>query len=252
MGFPTHPSKMQSIVPIRSTKEGYVLTSVPNTYIKPVVIHGGIGAGKTTVLTKIERKGFKVLYEDLDSWRNVKGYNLLDEYYRDPSRLAYVFQSEIVRSRYTQFYNLIHDRDWLLSPGPDVMEFGDLRIKIVFTERDHVSSLEVFSKRLVDMKLMLPVEYAHIQVWCEMLGMPVSRHIVYLQIPPRECLERIDARSRPEEKNGGVDIQLLEDIDQYYQTWLKRDFPMQVAYVESFKLDALEKNTNMIIQYAKR
>lgn len=243
---------MQSIVPIRSTEEGYVLTSVPGTYIKPVVIHGGIGAGKTTILNNIERKGFMVLYEDLDSWRNVKGHNLLDEYYQDPSRLAYVFQSEIVRSRYMQFYKLIHDRDWLLSPGPDVMEFGDLRIKIVFTERDHISSLKVFSKRLVDMGLMLPVEYAHLHLWCEMLGMPRSLHLVYLQIPPTECLERIDARSRPEEKKGGVDIQLLADIDLYYLTWLKRDFPMQVAYVESFNLDSLEKHTNMIIQYARR
>lgn len=242
----------QSIVPIKTTKEGYVLTCIPGIYIKPVVIHGGIGAGKTTILSNIERKGFKVLCEDLDSWRNVKGFNLLDEYYKNPSRLAYVFQSEIVRSRYTQFLNLINDKAWLESPGPDLMVFGDLRIRVIFTERDHVSSLKVFSKRLVDMGLMLPVEYAHIELWCEMLGMPVSKHIIYLQIPPKECMERIEARSRPEEKEGGVDSSLLEDIDSYYHNWLEKEYPMQVAYVKSFKLDSLDRCTSMIIDYAKR
>lgn len=243
---------IESIVPIRSTKDGYVLTCLENVYIKPVVIHGGIGAGKTTILTKIERQGFTVLYEDLDSWRNVKGHNLLEGYYKNPSRLAYVFQSEIVRSRYHQFIKLVNDRDWLMSNGPDTMEFGGLRIKIVFEERDHMSSLKVFSKRLLDQGLMLPVEYAHLELWCEMLGMPISRHIFYLELTPEECLDRIDKRDRPEEKKGGVDIELLKDLDTYYKTWLRDEYQLQVIYVRSFKLDELSKQVKMIIDAVKR
>jgi len=242
----------KSIVPIVSTREGYILTSVDNVYIKPVVIHGSIGAGKTTILTKIERQGFKVLYEDLDSWRNVKGHNLLEEYYRDPSRLAYVFQSEIVRSRYQQFLNLVNDKEWLNTAGQDTMEFGNLRIKVVFTERDHLSSLKVFSKRLLDAKLMLPVEYAHMELWCEMLGMPVSRNIFYLSIGPNECMERIQRRDRPEEKKGGVDMSLLEGIDSYYLQWLKEDYHLQVTYIQNFTLDELNRQVQMIIQCVKR
>jgi len=243
---------IESIVPIRSTKEGYVLTSVPNTYLKPVVVHGSIGAGKTTVLNKIERKGYKVLYEDLDSWRNVKGYNLLDAYYQNPSRLSYVFQSEIVRSRYVQILNLVNDREWLLTNGPDTMEFGELRIKVVYMERDHLSSLRVFSKRLVDMELMLPVEYAHMELWCEILGMPISQNIIYLNVSPEHCMKRIEARSRPEENGGGVDLSLLTDIDSYYREWLEEEFPVRVYYVESFKLDELDKYVNRILSYARR
>jgi deoxyadenosine/deoxycytidine kinase len=241
-----------SIVPIVSTPEGYVLTSLENVYIKPVVVHGSIGAGKTTILTKIERHGFKVLFEDLDSWRDVKGHNLLEEYYKDPSRLAYVFQSEIVRSRYQQFVNLINDKEWLNSTGPDTMEFGHLRIKIVFTERDHLSSLKVFSKRLLEANMMLPVEYAHMEMWCEMLGMPVSRHIFYLFTSPTECMDRIQKRDRPEEKKGGVDMSLLEGIDAYYLKWLKEDFHLQVQYIQSFTLDELNRQVQMIIQAVKR
>jgi deoxyadenosine/deoxycytidine kinase len=243
---------ISSIVPIRSTKDGYILTCLENVYIKPVVVHGGIGAGKTTILTKIERQGFRVLYEDLDSWRNVKGHNLLDAYYKDPSRLAYVFQSEIVRSRYNQFMELVNDKEWLEMGGNDTMEFGKLRIKIVFTERDHMSSLKVFSQRLLDMGLMLPVEYAHMELWCEMLGMPVSKTIFYLQLTPEECMDRIDKRDRPEEKKGGVDKSLLEDIDTYYTNWLRDDYQLQVTYIPSFKLDELNKHVNMIIQAVKR
>lgn len=241
-----------SIVPIVSTAEGYVLTSVDNVYIKPVVVHGSIGAGKTTVLSNVERHGFKVLYEDLDSWRNVKGNNLLEEYYKNPSRLSYVFQSEIVRSRYCQFINLINDKEWLNAHGPDTMEFGHLRIKIIFTERDHLSSLRVFSKRLLDARLMLPVEYAHMELWCEMLGMPISRHIFYLQPTPEECMDRITKRDRPEEKQGGVDLSLLEGIDQYYVRWLKEDYHLQVTYIPSFKLDDLNRQVQMIVQAVKR
>jgi deoxyadenosine/deoxycytidine kinase len=241
-----------SIVPIVSTKEGYVLTCIENTYIKPVVVHGSIGAGKTTILTKIERQGFRVLYEDLDSWRNVKGHNLLDEYYKNPSRLAYVFQSEIVRSRYNQFLQLVNDKEWLLSSGQDTMEFGKLRIKIVFTERDHMSSLKVFSKRLLDSGLMLPVEYAHMELWCEMLGMPVCRNIFYLQLEPDECMDRICKRDRPEEKKGGVDMTLLTDLNNYYMNWLKEDYHLQVTYIPSFKLDELNRQVAMMIQAVKR
>jgi deoxyadenosine/deoxycytidine kinase len=241
-----------SIVPIRSTKDGYVLTCLENVYIKPVVIHGSIGAGKTTILTKIERHGFRVLYEDLDSWRNVKGYNLLDEYYKNPSRLAYVFQSEIVRSRYKQFLDLVNDEEWLRSDGQDTMEFGKLRIKIVFTERDHMSSLHVFSKRLLDTGLMLPVEYSHMELWCEMLGMPVSKNIFYLQISPEECMDRIEKRDRPEESKGGVDKSLLVDLDQYYVQWLKDDYNLQVTFIPSFRLDDLNRQVKMIIQAVKR
>jgi deoxyadenosine/deoxycytidine kinase len=241
-----------SIVPIVSNKEGYILTSVENVYIKPVVIHGGIGAGKSTLLTKIERHGFKVLYEDLDSWRDVKGYNLLEEYYKYPSRLAYVFQSEIVRSRYVQFMNLINDKEWLMTSGPDTIEFGKLRIKVIFTERDHLSSLKVFSRRLVDAGLMLPVEYAHIEMWCEMLGMPLTRNVFYLNITPDECMDRICKRARPEETNGGVDKSLLEGIDDYYKRWLEEQYRFQVIYIPSFKLDDLNKYVLMIIEAAKR
>jgi deoxyadenosine/deoxycytidine kinase len=248
----TNSHNTTSIVPIVSTREGYVLTSAENVYIKVVVVHGSIGAGKTTILTKIERHGFKVLYEDLDSWRNVKGHNLLEEYYKDPSRLAYVFQSEIVRSRYRQFMELINDKEWLSASGPDTMEFGHLKIKVVFTERDHLSSLRVFSKRLLDSKMMLPVEYAHMELWCEMLGMPVSRNVFYLSPSPEECMDRIHKRDRPEEKKGGVDISLLAGIDQYYLQWLKEDYHLQVTYIPSFKLDDLNRQVQMIVQAVKR
>jgi deoxyadenosine/deoxycytidine kinase len=98
----------------------------------------------------------------------------------------------------------------------------------------------------------LPVEYAHMELWCEMLGMPVSKTIFYLQLTPEECMDRIDKRDRPEEKKGGVDKSLLEDIDTYYTNWLRDDYQLQVTYIPSFKLDELNKHVNMIIQAVKR
>jgi deoxyadenosine/deoxycytidine kinase len=102
------------------------------------------------------------------------------------------------------------------------------------------------------MGMMLPVEYAHMELWCEMLGMPVSKNIFYLMLTPEECMERIDKRDRPEEKKGGVDKVLLEGIHQYYTRWLAEDYNLQVTYIPGFKLDELNKQVSMMVQAVKR
>jgi deoxyadenosine/deoxycytidine kinase len=57
-----------------------------------IVIDGNIGAGKTTQLDLLEKKGFRVRREPLDDWP-------LEEFYQDPSRWAFFFHMVLLKTQ---------------------------------------------------------------------------------------------------------------------------------------------------------
>ena len=57
-----------------------------------IVIDGNIGAGKTTQLDLLEKKGFRVRREPLDQWP-------LKEFYQDPSRWAFFFHMVLLKTQ---------------------------------------------------------------------------------------------------------------------------------------------------------
>jgi deoxyadenosine/deoxycytidine kinase len=240
-------------ISLQLTKEGYLRTILPHVFIRMVTVHGSIGAGKTTLLEHIQAGGFRVLYEDIASWRNFKGHNLLEEYYRDPSRLSYPFQSEVIRSRYVQLLNLVHDKEWLESyhNKPDTIEFNkDCIIRVVFCERDHESSLNVFAKRLTQGGLMMPLEYDHLKEWCSILQLPSPKYIVFLDTPTTTCVNRMHLRNRKEEQ-GTVDETLVEDINVMYKKWLEQS-DEHVYFVKPYGLDVIDEVCKKVVRYACR
>jgi deoxyadenosine/deoxycytidine kinase len=241
------------MISLQLTKEGYLKTVCPHVFIRMVTVHGSIGAGKTTLLEHIQAGGFRVIYEDIASWRNFKGHNLLEEYYQNPSRLSYPFQSEVIRSRYVQLLNLVHDKEWLESyhNKPDAIEFNkDCIIRVVFCERDHESSLNVFAKRLTLQGLMMPLEYDHLKEWCSILQLPSPNYIVFLDTPTTTCVNRMHLRNRKEEQ-GTVDESLVEDINAMYRTWLDKSDEI-VYFVKPYSLDVIDEVCKKVICYARR
>lgn len=240
-------------ISLQLTKEGYLRTILPHVFIRMVTVHGSIGAGKTTLLEHIQAGGFRVLYEDIASWRNFKGHNLLEEYYHNPSRLSYPFQSEVIRSRYVQLLNLVHDKEWLESyhNKPDAIEFNkDCIVRVVFCERDHESSLNVFAKRLTQGGLMLPLEYDHLKEWCSILQLPSPKYIVFLDTPTTTCVNRMHLRNRKEEQ-GTVDESLVEDINVMYKSWLEQT-EEHVYFVKPYGLDVIDDVCKKVVRYACR
>jgi deoxyadenosine/deoxycytidine kinase len=57
-----------------------------------IVIDGNIGAGKTTQLDLLEKKGFRVRREPLDEWP-------LNEFYENPSRWAFFFHMVLLKTQ---------------------------------------------------------------------------------------------------------------------------------------------------------
>lgn len=56
-----------------------------------IVIDGNIGSGKTTQLNLLEKKGWQVRREPIDDWP-------LEEFYKDPSRWAYLLHMRILQT----------------------------------------------------------------------------------------------------------------------------------------------------------
>lgn len=82
---------------------------------KPLVltIEGNIGVGKTTFLKLIKEKlrlDFEVIDEPVDVWQNIKqgDSNLLDLFYKEPTRWGFTFQTYAFMSRLRHWRNLIN------------------------------------------------------------------------------------------------------------------------------------------------
>ena len=61
-----------------------------------VVVEGNIGSGKTTFVEHFNRKEIvEVVTEPVEDWRNVRGHNLLQLMYENPSRWSHIFQSYV-------------------------------------------------------------------------------------------------------------------------------------------------------------
>ncbi len=67
---------------------------------KSFLVEGNIGAGKSTFLKIISQYlDIQIIYEPHQKWQNVAGHNLLEQFYKDPKRWAYTFQSYAFVSR---------------------------------------------------------------------------------------------------------------------------------------------------------
>ena len=78
---------------------------------KMIFVEGNIGTGKSTLLTQLSAH-CKVILEPVDEWtqmKNANGKNILEEFYSDPVRNAYLFQSIAFRSRMKNIVNKCDD-----------------------------------------------------------------------------------------------------------------------------------------------
>ena len=67
------------------------------------IIEGNIGSGKTTLINILKNfNNFEVIEEPVNLWLNLKGddnKNILQEFYDDPERYAYIFQTMVFKTR---------------------------------------------------------------------------------------------------------------------------------------------------------
>jgi deoxyadenosine/deoxycytidine kinase len=173
------------------------------------IIEGNIGSGKTTWVRYLQKyPEFEVVEEPVDKWVEIKdsdGVNILDNFYKDPKRYAYLFQTVVFKTR--------------------LMALDTPQIKPTrFSERSIWTDKYVFEINGYETGLINSIEHKCYNICFDYEEKKYSKFpdgIIYVRCSPEKCSERINRRGRVEEKNIPLEYlqQLHEKHEEYIQNW---------------------------------
>ncbi len=212
-----------------------------------IIVEGNVGAGKSTFLKMIQQYldvGF--VYEPHEQWQRVGDTgNLLEQFYENPQRWAYTFQSYAFITRIKaqqQFAQKTHQQNCIL-------------------ERSVFSDRYCFAKNAYETGFMSPLEWHLYREWFSWLVeyyMPKPAGFIYLRVDPKVCLDRMQIRNRHEESS--VPLHYLQQLHEKHEKWLVqkegvdalvRDVPVLILdgnpdfeHTVSQQLDHIAKITN--------
>lgn len=166
-------------------------------------VEGNIGCGKSSFLRELEKRGIPVLQEPVDAWSRVKnenGKNILEEFYANPKRHAYLFQSIAFRSRVNAMSQLTDPKT--------VVE------RSVFTDRN------IFAETVRADGNMTNIEWDDYTKWFDWVidKCPKPEKFVYLRADPETCLKRIKYRARSGEST--ISLEYLQKLHDRHDVWL--------------------------------
>ncbi|XP_026320168.1 deoxynucleoside kinase-like isoform X2 [Hyposmocoma kahamanoa] len=184
---------------------GRLFYTMSATNIQPftVFVEGNIGSGKTTFLEHFRQfEDITLLTEPVKEWRDLRGWNLLDLMYKDPSRWAMTFQS------YVALTMLDMHRQPTATP-----------VKLM--ERSVYSARHCFVEHMMRSGVMHPAEFAVLDEWFCFIQqhLPIQADlIVYLKTTPSVVYERIKKRARSEEQC--IPLSYIEELHKIHEDWL--------------------------------
>jgi deoxyadenosine/deoxycytidine kinase len=83
-------------------------------------IEGNIGSGKTTLLHLLRAHIPNIILspEPIGEWQRIGSHNILEAYYRDPSRWAYSFQTYALLTRVNQLSSILRTQPYAVPLAP--------------------------------------------------------------------------------------------------------------------------------------
>ncbi|XP_024397283.1 uncharacterized protein [Physcomitrium patens] len=177
-----------------------------------VSFEGNIGVGKSTILKLLQshprlQGKTEVLQEPIWEWQNVKGtgLNMLDAFYKDPKRYAYLFQSFVFTTRFLQQNTAAKESTAAL----------------LLMERSVLTDRCVFVKTCTEQGYFNSLESAAYDAWYDgvvsTLPGVVPHAFVYLRADPSVCYDRLKTRGRSEE--AGVSLEYLQSLHSKHEKW---------------------------------
>ena len=170
------------------------------------LVEGNIGSGKTTLLDKLDHnRSFEVIREPVDMWLKITGdtgENLLYEFYKNPKRYSYLFQTMVFKTRLESI------------DKPQLTQFR-------FSERSIWTDKYVFGKSCIASKKMDSLETNCYNFWFNWLEDKFFKKpdgIIYLRCSAEKCLERMRERGRAEENE--VPLEYLKELENYHEDWI--------------------------------
>ena len=199
-------------------------------------VEGNIGSGKSTFLKKLSSE-FKVVQEPVDEWskmRNANGKNILEEFYEDPERNAYLFQSIAFRSR--------------------VKNITDLDESVI-VERSIYTDRMVFAEVCKEDGNINEIEWNDYTEWFDFIVKHIGfkpKGFIYLRTDPEKSYERINKRNRSGESNISIDY--LKKLHKRHDKWLMdEDNVLVLDVTEEFESNPehLEKMVQKVRDFVK-
>ncbi|OQA36295.1 MAG: Deoxyadenosine/deoxycytidine kinase [Candidatus Dependentiae bacterium ADurb.Bin331] len=207
------------------------------------ILEGNIGAGKSTFLQLIERRipTLGVALEPLHNWqKNVYGQSLLANFYQDPHRWSYSFETFAMICRVRE-----HVRE---------QEMNSVRL----VERSIYSGHYCFVHTGYQNGFMSDLEWLLYQEWFNYLipnrCLP-PKGFIYLRTTPEIAYKRIKKRNRLAEK--AITFAYLKQIHEQHERFLitKKDILPELTQVPVLVLDCdqdFEKNSAVREEHFQR
>ena len=199
-------------------------------------VEGNIGSGKSTFLKKLSSE-FKVVQEPVDEWskmRNANGKNILEEFYEDPERNAYLFQSIAFRSRVKNITGLNES---------------------AIVERSIYTDRMVFAEVCKEDGNINEIEWNDYTEWFDFIVKHIGfkpKGFIYLRTDPEKSYERINKRNRSGESNISIDY--LKKLHKRHDKWLvNEDNVLVLDVTEEFESNPehLEKMLQKVRDFVK-
>lgn len=205
-------------------------------------IEGNVGSGKSTLVEYLKNsvggvwvKGKKLVFieEPVAKWQEIGegGKDIIELFYEDQEKYSFSFQMLAYITR-------LGEIDAVVKENPD---------SIIISERCVYTDCNVFAKMLYDTGKIKSVEYQIYNLWFSYFEKNLKAHrLIYLDIPPSTCDERVKMRSR---KGEDIPLEYLEMCDRYHREWLSGagwDNILKLGEGESFA-EMAEKVVDFII-----
>lgn len=190
-------------------------------------LEGNIGAGKSTLLAALENQKFSqdhvVVFEPVNEWMNAKpsgadGPSIFEMYYADKKKYGFMFQMFALQTRMAHMAEIIEN-------NPN---------KIIICERCHLTDREIFAKMLAEQGIISEQELYVYNRWYETMMRTIKPKIggiIYLQVAPEVCVNRIMKRNRGGEEN--IDIAYIRRLHASHEQWLtqnnNQNFPVHIV-----------------------
>lgn len=201
-----------------------------------IILEGNIGAGKSTFLRLLAERipTLRIRQEPVNNWqRQVYGQSLLTNFYQDPKRWAYTFETLTMICRVQEH----------------LIEQQAAHLTNVVVERSIYSGFYCFAKNSFMNGYLSELEWQLYKEWFTMLTHQKCmnpRGFIYLSVDPDVAYERIKKRNRYAEKT--LSLGYLKQIHARHQEFLinKQDIDPLLVDVPVLVLDCnedFEQNT---------
>jgi len=203
------------------------------------IVEGNIGAGKSTFLKLLAQHvpHVSVVQEPVYDWQNkIYGQSLLENFYQQPQRWAYTFETLTMMCRVKEH-----------------MHLQETPATTLICERSIYSGFYCFAQNSFDSGFLTQLEWS---MYCDWFSFLVPNNcikpqgFIYLQADPTICYERVKKRSRSAEDT--ISLEYISQIHRRHEEFLltHRDQFNAVAHVPVLVLDVSQEFEGDMVHFA--